>query len=125
MCIYMGVDPGKTTGIAVFNESKLLFTCEAKNAATVIKLINQYRPQTIVMEDFFVRRGKPADYKAPIKLIGVIEYHCMSRDILIVMQSPSILRLALKFVPKDAYGPHERSAIAHVMYYLKIREIKE
>ncbi len=121
----IGIDPGVTTGIAVIQDGILVYENEAGSTVEVMDLIRYFQPNIIVMEDFFVRRGKPCEYKAPIKMIGVVEYYCSQKEILFVPQSPSVLTLMLQKVPKTLLkSPHTRSAVAHLMYYLKIQSLE-
>ena len=120
----MGIDPGVTTGVAVMQDDILIFEAEAGTAWKVIDWIKSFNPEVVVIENFFIRRGKPCRYHEPIKMIGVVEYYCDEFKIKHVLQSPSILVTMKRWVPKNIKSPHTKSAIAHLMYHLKLQHIR-
>lgn len=120
----MGIDPGETTGVAVMQENILIFEAEAGTTWKVIDWIESFNPEVVVVENFFIRRGRPCNYHAAIKMIGVIEYFCDELKIKHVLQSPSILTIMKRWVPGSIKSPHTKSAIAHLMYYLKLQHIE-
>ena len=115
--IIMGVDPGVTTGIAIYIDDDY-HGWEMRSYQDAVELINIYQPEVIVIENFLVRHGKPSIYHPSIRMIGVMEYICQERDIKYVIQSPSILKAILPIVPDTIKSPHIRSATAHIIYYL-------
>jgi len=116
----VGVDPGVTTGLCVFNDDGEFITgCEASSYNEVDEFIWRHKPKVVVIEDFRINRNKPAEYHAPIRMIGVVEYICWHRGIHMVVQSPSILKLSLPHTEGMHKSRHVRSACAHVVYHLK------
>jgi hypothetical protein len=128
----VGVDPGRTTGLCVFTKKGFSYGEEALEYRDIQRFIRKWNPNTVVMEDFRIRRGQPVDYHSPIRVMGVVECLCIEEEIGLVIQSPSILSMALPRVNGIHPSPHVRSACAHVVYYLhkndkggKTREIGE
>jgi hypothetical protein len=115
----VGIDPGVTTGLCLFVDGVFQTGCEASTYHEIDQFITQHRPKEVVIEDFRINRSKPAEYHAPIRAIGVVEYICEQRGIQMVVQSPSILKLCLPHVEGMHRSRHVRSACAHVFYHLK------
>ena len=118
----VGVDPGVTTGLCYFVDGAFANGREASDYFGVEAFIAVADPKVVVIEDFRINRNKPAEYHAPIRMIGVVEYICEQRGIRMVLQSPSILKLSLPHVEGVHRSRHVRSACAHVFYYLKRRK---
>lgn len=115
----VGVDPGVTTGLCSFIDGVFVAGCEASSYNEVDRFIEKHSPKEIVIEDFRINRSKPAEYHAPIRMIGVVEYICEQRGIRMVLQSPSILKLSLPHVEGMHRSRHVRSACAHVFCRLR------
>jgi hypothetical protein len=115
----VGVDPGVTTGLCLFVNGAFIKGREARGYLDVETFIGSADPKVVVIEDFRINRSRPAEYHAPIRMIGVVEYLCGQRGISMVLQSPSILRLSLPHVEGIHRSRHVRSACAHVFYFLK------
>lgn len=122
--IILAFDPGDTVGVAIYNNG-IVSGGAVKTYSEIDDLIMVYRPSTVVVENFFIRRGKPSNYHSAIKQIGVIEYLCDQYKLQIELQSPQILKIMMKHVSKDIKISHVRSATAHLLYYLLRNGIEE
>jgi Holliday junction resolvasome RuvABC endonuclease subunit len=115
----VGVDPGVTTGLCSFDGNSCICGREVASYHEIDKFITEQSPKVVVMEDFYINRSKPAEYHAPIRVIGVVEYICEQRGIHLVMQSPAILKLSLSRAEGMHRSRHVRSACAHVIHFLR------
>lgn len=113
----VAIDPGDTIGISVYDNGSVSGGT-AKSYSELDDLLMTFRPSTVIVENFYIRRGKPSNYHSAIKQIGVIEYLCDDYEIQCELQSPAILRTMMKHVPDEVKISHIRSATAHLMYYL-------
>lgn len=118
----IGIDPGKSTGLCVFDDGEMIYGKEAHSAEEVIDFIDEYDPDLVVMEDFIVSR-RPSNAKEPIKVIGVVEFHCRKKGIKIDLQSPSVLTLMMKRADGLHGSIHVRSSCAHVLYNIEKRKM--
>ena len=119
--VVVGIDPGITTGMCAMSEGRLVAGGEATTYKAVERFIVRHSPTEVVVEDFRINRSRPAEYHAPIRMIGVVEYLCEEWGIPMVLQSPSILTLSLPLADGMHRSRHVRSACAHVLYRLRKR----
>lgn len=112
----IGVDPGKTTGLCLYDGDKFIYGKEAESLHEVGVFLCAYG-NVVVAEDFIVSR-RPSEAKLPLKVLGVVEYICHVGGFSLHIQSPSILKAMLPRVKQLSTSPHIRSACAHVEYYL-------
>ena len=120
--VIVGVDPGVTTGLCCLTldgEEILPVGREARSTKEVMGFIQEMSPEVLVVEDFIIGKHS-AEYKAPLKLIGVLEYFCQESGIKLVMQSPSIL-YGMRNLSEIEFtsSPHIKSACMHALYYIK------
>lgn len=115
--IVLAIDPGDTVGVALYSNDEINGKT-VKNYADINELITFFHPDTVVAENFFIRRGKPSNYHTAIKQIGVIEYICGEHSIPYELQSPMVLKTMMRHVPAGVKVSHIRSATAHLLYYL-------
>lgn len=113
----LAFDPGETVGVALYDDGEVTGGT-VKTYSEIAELIVMHRPSTVVIENFFIRRGKPSNYSSAIKQIGMIEYVCEQHGLQYILQSPAILRVMMKHVSDSVKISHTRSATAHLMYYL-------
>jgi hypothetical protein len=118
----VGVDPGVTTGLCAYLDGEYADGEEATKYDQIAEYISRWQPHTVVVENFVLRRGRAAEYHAPIRTIGVIEYICGQRGIPMVLQQPSVLGLTRSRAQGLHRSEHVRSACAHVVYSLARRE---
>lgn len=122
--IVMGIDPGVTTGIVVFDASKksILSLQELKGDDAVLEELHNWPLDVVVLEDFLGSGMRNAAIVATIKQIGfvrgVVATLSRERPMTVVMQWPQ-RRLAFETRAKAIVkGKHVVSAMAHVLAYL-------
>ena len=132
--IYLGVDPGKTTGIALVRENLDVWKlAEVKGGADgFLEYWNEflepwYKPDVIVCESFHTREGKHGVDTTPLVVIGALKALADASGIPILMQPPGG---RLKRIPDavmkrlDLYPPGRqnrncREALRHVLSVMK------
>lgn len=120
----LGIDPGKTTGVALIRNGNFIRGEETRGYQETISWIFDEHPDVVVIEDFQIRPRKPSLYHPSIRMIGVVEYVCQMCQTPMIIQSPSILRLTLNAARGLSKSPHICSAAAHAMYYWRKHGIK-
>jgi predicted RNase H-like nuclease (RuvC/YqgF family) len=111
-----GIDPGVTTGLAVVEDGVFVEGRESMTYDGVIDWLTKLQPDTVAIEDFQIRPGKPCLYHPSIRMIGVVEYACQRMELNFRIQSPSILKIMLANTKGISKSPHIRSAAAHALY---------
>ena len=131
--VVMALDPGETTGIAIFHKGQV--TCNVFGLWAWVPFYMRVRPTVVVVEDFRLRRHAAlslvgSDFPT-CQVIGVIKYLAEQAKVPIVMQSPSILA-GMKdrvVVPEDSKllitGEHMLDALRHGLYYLESQDALE
>ena len=121
----IGIDPGKTTGIAVFEPTGRWTLIELDTLPTLWDLLLQVEPRTIVCEKF-VWQPRVHDATA-LEHIGVIKLYSLQRfDVDIVFQMPSAAKNFVtdtmlrrnKMYDISKGMRHARDALRHTIYYL-------
>lgn len=136
----LGIDPGKDTGIAMFNiqdipnwdikvEPGITHLNEVKIDELYLYFENLKPPDIIVIEDYKIRTDKKnKGFKHqwaspfPLKIIGAVDYYCWLKEVNLIIQQPSIKTIGYNFA-KNIYGvewkkQHQFDAAAHVLYYI-------
>ncbi len=128
----MGVDPGGTTGVAVFDEDSVRFTklLEVKfdEIGRMFDIIGTYKPSVVVIEAFklYPWRAKTMSWNsmAAAQVIGVVKACCIEQRIPIVEQpasvrktiaEPAIQRTGLVNLGRGKR--HAKDAALHVLWY--------
>ncbi len=132
----LSIDPGKTTGYAVFHNVTLTDSGQLKTptidetARGINELILQYKPglKKVVVEDYRIYSWKAKDHTwsdlLTPRVIGCVETLCALSHIPLIKQSP---QNAKQFVTDDRLREwelyvkgkvHARDAIRHGCYYL-------
>lgn len=129
----LAVDPGKTTGIAVWNSGT--FSAWAEEYELALDFVasyirDDYRPDVVVIEDFVItqrttkmgtanwRRGQELEF------IGVARWWCKTTGVEFVLQTPSQAKSFSTDQKLKTYGwwskgvDHPRDATRHLMLYL-------
>jgi len=119
----IGIDPGVTTGVAIYQNGSLRGG-EITSYREIADLLESERPEIVVIEDFYIRRGKPSIYHPSIRMIGVVEYLCQELEIKFIIQSPSILTAMRWILPRGTGSPHVKAAMCHLLYHLKKRRFE-
>lgn len=123
----LGLDPGKTTGWALLENSTPLKIGEWKESEfeeELIKLTDEEDIDVLVIEDFVFRPGfKEGKWKTTEvpKLIGCARVVARIKNIEFVEQAPAIKPIGygmakLKYV-KGKRGMHKFDAVAHATYW--------
>lgn len=135
--IFLGIDPGKTTGLALIrveNKIPTLMTVRESKNPTLSQDRDLFElADLVIMEDWKTRPKKAMlgafNYDPMItpRVIGAAELMSELCSCKVVMQQPAIKPVGygyanLKYVPGKK-GLHIQDAIAHVMYYLVSRSL--
>ena len=118
----LAVDPGGTTGWALFYDGELFMCDEAIGWYDITFMLNRTL-DVIVYEDFVLFPHKAAvqiGSKMPaVSVIGVLQYTATLKDIQIVAQPASIKNVAKKkFDLSDFKSEHIKDATLHGLYYI-------
>lgn len=128
--LYVGIDPGGTTGWVVAESVGNPVSCgQTKSVTELIDLLNTVKPAVVVIEDFRVYGHKAKsltnnDLPAP-RVIGAVEAWCDANSVTLVKQpaahrkvvSSNLLDL-LGFLKMTRGMPHARDAAKHLVRYL-------
>lgn len=128
------VDPGDTTGIAIFDEGKLVQRSQM-NWDTFLEYLTEVwtRMTTIVVEDYRLRKGKQAQQTGSrfqaVQVIGALKYHCKIHNAefkLVDVQAKTLgaLYSGVK-PPSDHKKSHEIDAYNIGIYWLVKENIIE
>ena len=114
----VGVDPGRTTGLALVEAERVRETEQHRSLLGLYEWLRDHRPiDLIVMERFYIsHRTKDAHH--PLHAIGVVLLFAERWHVEVVQQSPAVLR-GRAAVTEGWSSPHIRSALSHVRYYLR------
>ena len=111
-----GIDPGATTGLAMFIDGNPLFEWETRSLSGLYRTLCELEPEVIVIEDFLGHRAGPAQASSVFKAIGVCELFVEERPkIKMVFSNPSILQGKRK---PTRISPHVWSASVHALHYI-------
>lgn len=127
--IVMAVDPGKMTGVALFNGTvhrsfELGIDAVFKE---LYRLVQSYLPATVICEAFRITVQTAKNTQAPwsLELIGALRLTCLLFDIPFVLQSPSDAKgfsTDDKLKAMEWYNPskggHQNDATRHLMAWL-------
>lgn len=136
--VLLSLDPGETTGWALFKDLKLQECGEIpyeNSMLDVVALINHLNPDVVVMEDYKVYGWKSSQHSwsdlYTVRLIGAIELTCLQNDTVLYAQMAQGVKgfcsnKKLKqwgFYKKSAR--HARDAVRHGCYWLMFGKKKE
>ncbi len=131
----LSLDPGDTTGWAVFNTetNKLIKYGATKfTPLALFDLLNLYEPEQIVYERFSLYAHKAESQINSefytVQLIGVIKLYCELMHITPIVQSAAVGKSIwsdqmLKKFNYHSDSKHSRDATRHVLTYLKIHRV--
>lgn len=132
--IYLGVDPGKTTGIALIDDDLTLWRLEEVKGGVEgfiqfwqERIIGSIMPDEIICESFHTREGKHGVDTTPLVVIGALKAFAEIVGIQVVMQPPGgrLKRLPDSVMKRlDLYPPGRenrncREALRHVLSVMK------
>lgn len=133
---YLSVDPGITTGFAIFDEKGDLKDVgdvkESKFYEWVYNL-DWPRMQVLICEDYllFAHKAQAQSYSRfpTVRFIGAITYAAWLAKVPIVFQKPDIKNIAYKWAgimkPKNHDMSHQTDAFVHGVYYLQKKGIRK
>lgn len=121
------IDPGTTSGFAIFIKGKVANFGELKKDQIFIWLDRQ-NPDLFVVENYRIRprtfRGKQTrtwDNPFALRILGAVESQCQIKEIPLVIQEPAIKPIGYGFLNmpyvKGKKNVHHLDAIAHGAYY--------
>jgi len=127
-------DPGETTGMCVFEGSKLMLASQYKaktvpeGAAFIHDFLESWRPDVVVMEMYRIYSWKAEDHSwqnlfTP-RLIGAIQYICHTLKLPLTEQTAQQAKGFCTDERLRAWGlyqegqRHARDSIRHACYYL-------
>jgi hypothetical protein len=130
--LIIGVDPGSHCGWAKFEDGHNIGLGVLNGPDEIFDWISEQQPTVWVCEDYKIRPPSgPTRWSHqwssvfPIKVIGAIEYHGRTHGIPVVLQQPSIKRVAagrsglINYDTKKR-GAHAMDAYLHASYYLNV-----
>jgi hypothetical protein len=119
----MGVDPGRTCGIALYDRTTLqvLQASEAMTQEALAEAIVNWRPDVIAVEDFIGSGPRNVHGIYTLKLIGFVHGVGLMLEIPVIEQEPQFRRPRLteakKLAPRATV--HAQDALAHALAYHK------
>jgi len=130
--VLLAIDPGETTGYAVFTEGKYVadgeITIKLDNLKQIWNLIHKLKPDVVVCEDYIVYGSKVKMHAwnrlVTPQIIGVIRYTCEAKQVPLYMQMASTAKgfcndNKLKEWSFWSKGNiHAKDAIKHACYFL-------
>jgi hypothetical protein len=119
----IGVDPGRTTGIAIFKNGEFDTGFEIKKYLEVGDCLEAYKPEAVVCE-YFSGATKVSYYEA-LFVIGIVQYVCRRNKCKYVKQYPAMLQAYRDEAMDMTKSKHIQSAIAHVLYYMRPGSVNE
>ena len=126
--IMMSVDPGGTTGIALFENDNLVdaITVPGSDHDKLANVFMHWIPNVLVIEDFIGNGPRSVEAISTLKLIGMFEGFSILKGTRFVVQQPQkrkpYLLRASTILTKRFESPvriHAVDAIAHGLAYLK------
>ncbi len=131
----LAVDPGKTSGIALFTgEGKPMWMEQARNPQELHKFLQGIErewgsvPSIVVIESYMVlptqhsMKANVGSKLETVQAIGIVKSFCMTWDAKVVEQPPSIKKISQMWtkikVPSNHADSHQFDALLHGYYYL-------
>jgi hypothetical protein len=131
MTKYLALDPGGTTGYAVFNEhGDSIDIGEVFTKEELRDLLNDVKPTIVICEDWKTKKdvhlgGDPLE---TIRIIGRVEEWCYNNDCKFVLQLNTVKGIAYKMAgmskTKTKSLSHRLDAYAHGVFYLERHGIR-
>ncbi len=129
------LDPGDTTGFAFFRDGVLTsYEQCSRKSETMLQLIEHYRPQVITCERYVIYSWKTETHAwsdvPTLRLIGVIEFICMQKKIMLVMQGTQAVKNFCTDKRLKEWGyfnkekKHSMDAVRHGCFYLLFGKLK-
>ena len=122
----IGVDPGDTTGIAIFESNGIFDTFGQMSTEEVEQFVTDYAEPVflVVVEDFTLQRGRAVQQSGSkmkaSQVIGMMRIFAAHKGARLIMQDPSKkddgARLSQKFPPKNHAASHAVDAYNHAFF---------
>ncbi len=122
----LALDPGKTTGWALFSNKGVLVNSGEIPDDFVMNWIEAIEPTIIVIEDFKINPAKRqggSDVPAA-QVIGAVKAYCKWQRAKLVLQSNTIKPIAYKWAGLRTKS-HAHDAVAHGWYYCQRSGIRK
>ncbi len=113
----VGIDPGKTTGLCLFEDTKFIKGQEAELLIDIYTFLRDSSPDILVIENFSIGSAK-VNYRDPIEVIGAVKLYADVNGIKTAFQPASILVNIDKYSKGISVSKHIRSACTHVIHYM-------
>jgi acyl carrier protein len=125
---FLALDPGGTTGYAVFNEEgNCIDMGEVFTKEELRELLNDTKPTTVICEDWKTKKdvrlgGDPLE---TVRIIGRVEEWCDTQTpkVRVVLQLNTVKGIAYKMAgavkPKNKKLEHRMDAYVHGVYFLE------
>src|SRR4051812_23211924 len=119
--MYLGLDPGVTTGYAMSDDSGILIDYGQLKKDELFDFLQDLHPTIIVVENFKIRPGHNFNWNGMevIRVIGAIEYRAHELGARLVFQEPSVKSVGYKWAgmptPKSHSQSHQTDAWAHLV----------
>ena len=111
-----GVDPGATTGLAVFVDGDPILGYEIKSLLNLYITLGMLEPDVVVVEAFLGQRSGAAEASSVFKVIGICEMFVEEHPkVTMVTSNPSILQGKRR---PPGISPHIWSASVHALHYI-------
>jgi len=112
----IALDPGETTGVAVFEDVELALSFQDRlGLSDMWGLLISQRPDVVACEEFRLRaesaRSLVGSTFFTIELIGVIKLYCAIYKCILIMQSPACAKGLIGYAPCE--GVHAKDAYRH------------
>lgn len=127
------VDPGNTTGWAMFDGSQVVNVGQLKWEEEFFTWLQEQHPDVWVVENYRIRPASMNKGKSnfahqwssviPAQVIGAIQYRAYQTSVEVILQEPAVKPLGAKMggmtYTTNVKGQHGQDALYHGMYYLK------
>lgn len=122
----LALDPGKTTGWALFSNKGILVNSGEIPNHFVTEWLDSIEPGIVVVEDY---RNMPwkkqgGSNMPASQVIGMVKEYCRWRQIKVVLQQNTVKPIAYRWAGLKKKS-HENDAIAHGWYYCQKSGIRK
>ncbi|MGH7791484.1 MAG: hypothetical protein ACREOB_04135 [Thermodesulfobacteriota bacterium] len=130
--MYLCVDPGTTTGFAIFDDDGALMWMGEKDVSRLEEWLNSLGDNfhIVIIEEYRLYPHIPQIYSRieTVQVIGRVKSWAHKRDIRVIEQPAQMKNIGYKFLgrkqPSRKEDTHRWDAYAHGAYYLQTRGIR-
>lgn len=131
--MYLALDPGMTTGFAIFSEEGEIIWIGEKDMSRMDEWLETLGGdfKAIILESYSLYPHVPQMYSKmeTVQVIGKIKSWAHKRGIPIVEQAPELRKIGYKYmgkkIPSKKADSHRLDALAHGVYFLQRTGIRE